>query len=258
MLSELQTMRNEMLQDVDFVSIFNNLNESISDKFVFFNHGYYPNISKEKDIFATAKNLYLYMYEKSNLHTEISSVLEIGCGRGGGSAFLKERFPKIKYDACDLNQKNIDFCKEHHPKEINYKVCDAQQLDYPENKYDLILNIESCHGYSDIPNFLSSVEKSLKPNGVLCLADIFSRFEYEYVMECFNNSNLELLSLEEITKNVIDSLEDIIRKLNHDKVDLTSKDVSKLLHISSDQLRKYIEETQKYYCFMFRKSENGK
>jgi ubiquinone/menaquinone biosynthesis C-methylase UbiE len=138
----------------------------------FMNHGYSPayNFLKEKDLkFKNQISLYLSLFD--DLDVKNKSILEVGCGRGGGINSLKEYFNFSKISACDFNKNNIDSCKTNHSKDIEFKVSNAEKLDYEDNEFDIVINVESSHCYKNFEMFFKEVNRVLKPNGLFLYTD---------------------------------------------------------------------------------------
>jgi ubiquinone/menaquinone biosynthesis C-methylase UbiE len=99
-------------------------------------------------------------------------VLEVGCGRGGGATFVFDRFGPRTMTAVDLSEKAMAHCRAVRGRPgLTFATADAQDLPMPDGSFDVVLNVESCHCYADIPRFLSEVHRVLRPGGLLLLAD---------------------------------------------------------------------------------------
>jgi len=62
------------------------------------------------------------------------SVLDIGCGDGRFTSFLKD----FDYLGVDISQKNIDVCKKNHPK-TRFECADLTKWD-TKKKYDVVFS----------------------------------------------------------------------------------------------------------------------
>lgn len=105
------------------------------------------------------------------------SILDIGCGAGRTSYFLRN-FTK-KYMGIDYSESMIDYCKAQYPK-LNFSHCDARDLSqFNDNSYDFILF--SYNGIDYISNedrerVLSEISRVLKNDGVF----VFSTHNRNY------------------------------------------------------------------------------
>jgi len=99
-------------------------------------------------------------------------VLEVGCGRGEGSAFVFERFRPRSLTGVDLARAAIRHCRRTHDRPgLRFIAGDAENLPFPDASFDVVLNVESSHCYPHMANFLSEVRRVLKPGGLLLYAD---------------------------------------------------------------------------------------
>src|SRR5260370_13744350 len=91
---------------------------------------------------------------------------------------------------------------------LEYRQGDAEALPFGVETFDLVLNVESAHCYASIPRFLAEVHRVLRPGGELLFAGFVSRQNGAFVglQGIFATSPLALVSLDEITDNVVASL----------------------------------------------------
>ena len=74
----------------------------------YLNHGYYPpykNLFDYHKIFKHQASLYLHLFD--DIDTKNKSLLEIGCGRGGGINLLSKMYDFKNIEACDLTESSI-------------------------------------------------------------------------------------------------------------------------------------------------------
>jgi SAM-dependent methyltransferase len=116
----------------------------------------------------------LRLYAKVVGETDLTGkdVLEVGCGRGGGTAFVHEHFAPRSTMGLDLAHRAIEHCRRTYPLPgLRFVAGDAEELPFPDGAFDAVLNVESSHCYPDVPAFLAEVRRVLRPGGVLLLAD---------------------------------------------------------------------------------------
>jgi ubiquinone/menaquinone biosynthesis C-methylase UbiE len=68
--------------------------------------------------------------------------------------------------------------------------------------------VESSHGYGNVDTFLSEVKRVLKPGGKLLMVDFRNSVENMTIFQNqIKNSGLQQLSQDDITPNVVESIE---------------------------------------------------
>lgn len=184
----------------EIINIYNNLHKFLNKFNIvkFMNHGFYPHsniLQKEDLLFKYEATLYLELLK--NIKTSNLILLDIGCGRGGGLNILKKYFKFKKIFGCDINPMAIQYCKKNY-KDIDFKITDSEKLDYKNESFDIITNVESFHCYDSKENFFSEAYRVLKKNGNLLMTDIDLNFT---INKSFKNY-FKLNSLIDITPNV--------------------------------------------------------
>ncbi|MBK7407267.1 MAG: methyltransferase domain-containing protein [Saprospirales bacterium] len=135
-------------------------------------------------------------------------VLEVGSGRGGGGNYLYHSLNPASYTGMDCARVAIDFSRQHyHGAHLEFEVGDAERLPFEGEKFDIVLNIESSRHYGSFPTFLSEVNRVLRPGGKLLLADMRMDAEVDGFRAALQQSGMSLLSEEDITQNVLISLD---------------------------------------------------
>ncbi|MDB6069581.1 MAG: Phthiotriol/phenolphthiotriol dimycocerosates methyltransferase [Verrucomicrobiales bacterium] len=100
-------------------------------------------------------------------------VLEVGSGRGGGAAFLTRYLEPARFTGVDFSAEAVAFCaSRHHLGSLLFKQGDAEALPFPDNSFDVVLNVESSHCYGSISKFFAEVTRVLRPGGMFLYADL--------------------------------------------------------------------------------------
>jgi ubiquinone/menaquinone biosynthesis C-methylase UbiE len=235
---------NEFLRDV--VEEYNKVNLLLGKSNIsFMNHGYSPSseiISEDDFIFKNQISLYLNMF--SGIDYKGKTILEVGCGRGGGISAIKKYLDIDKLFACDINKLNIEYCKNNHDKSIEFKVSDAHKLEYPNSFFDILISVESSHCYHEPKSFFSEVSRVLKPGGIFLYTDCgknIKRFSTEASM--FTD-----LQKEDITKNVRQSCLEDYEKWKLLILDEGIKE--KFTRIAFSQAEEYGKESEMYLKYI--------
>ncbi len=146
----------------------------------------------------------LYHHVGMQVNFSGKDVLEVSCGHGGGASYLSRYQKPAKYVGLDLNEKGIEFCKQRHQlPNLEFVQGDAQQLPFPDESFDVVVNIEASHCYPNFPKFLSEVARVLRPGGFFLYADF--RFsdgikDWEVALEAVP---LKLMQMRDIRHEVL-------------------------------------------------------
>lgn len=189
---------------------------------VFMNYGY-ANLHSDAEAIALKvadeKNRYciqLYHHVAGAIDLNGLDVLEIGCGRGGGSSYIMRYLQPKSMISVDLADKAIEFCNKHHTLPgLSFMHADAESLPFADNTFDAILNVEASPGYGHMEHFVSEVSRLLRPNGHFLFADFRGKDKVDTLRKQLVSSGLKLLKEVKIGPNVLKALDlDNERKLS--------------------------------------------
>jgi ubiquinone/menaquinone biosynthesis C-methylase UbiE len=180
----------------------------------FMNYGYTPtqnepplDLPNDPKIQKYSLQMYHYLASKADLQGK--QVLEIGSGRGGGAKHIASYFKPASYIGLDIASSAVELANRiHHVAGLRFMEGSAEKIPLPDNSVDIVLNVESCHGYGCVDTFLKEVKRVLKPRGQLLMVDFRNSPENMKIFEDqIKNSGLTQLSKEDITSNVVQSIE---------------------------------------------------
>jgi len=104
-------------------------------------------------------------------------ILDAGCGVGGTSIYLGEKYPNVQFIGLTISQGQVEmgkqFIKEKQIKNVKIIQEDYNKTKFPNNYFDSVFAIEST-GYSEnIKDFLCEMNRILKSGGKLIVLDGF-------------------------------------------------------------------------------------
>jgi SAM-dependent methyltransferase len=148
-------------------------------------------------------------------------VLEVGCGRGGGTAFVFERFGPRSVTGLDLAHRAVDRCRQRYGRPgLSFVAGDAEQLPFADGAFDAVLSVESSHCYADPSRFWREAHRVLRPGGRLLLADLrnthlsadsetalFARDDVAGLRDQLAAAGFRTVEEQDITANVVRALE---------------------------------------------------
>jgi len=188
------------------------------DELLFMNYGFASLDSELGEIHLNEDEekyrlrIQLYHYVADSVEIKGKNILEVGCGRGGGSAYLARHLKPKSLIGVDFSQKAINFCREHHScPGLSFQHGDAESLPFEDSSFDVLINVESSYCYGHMDRFLTEVRRVLIPGGYFTYADFRGMEDIESLRTYLNNSSLKLIDKKDITPNVLKAME-----LGHD------------------------------------------
>ncbi len=181
---------------------------------IFMNYGYQSlNGDEQLGLFTPRdeENRYciqLYHHVASQVLQEGKDVLEVGSGRGGGAEYLTRYLKPKSYVGIDISSSVIAFCnKTHKQPGLSFKKGFAEKLEFPDQSFDSVVNVESARCYANIQGFFNEVYRVLKPGGHFLFADMIVKGEIDEIREKLKHSGLELVQEQNISASVVKALD---------------------------------------------------
>lgn len=104
-------------------------------------------------------------------------IIDVGCGFGATNLVLAERFVESEIVGIDLSEPLLELAREAAADanlggRIRFEIADVHQIPYPEDTFDVVLNINMVHLVEDPVSMLNEIERILVPGGHLLIADL--------------------------------------------------------------------------------------
>jgi SAM-dependent methyltransferase len=143
-------------------------------------------------------------------------VVEVGCGRGGGAAYVMRYHKPKRLVGVDLTERNLRFCGvTHRARGLTFMPGDAERLPFADDSFDAVLNVESSHCYGRMDHFLGEVRRVLRPAGAFLFADVRYSEELLVLRRQFKQSGLAIQAEQDLTPGVVRAMEqDTARRLS--------------------------------------------
>jgi SAM-dependent methyltransferase len=184
-----------------------------ADLMLFMNYGY-ADLDPAPPLVLRAEDepyrycMQLYHHVVSAVDIRGHEVLEVGCGRGGGAAFLTRYFEPRMVTGLDYSDRAIRFCAmRHRATGVRFVPGHAEHLPFDTAVFDTVLNIESSHCYPSTAGFLGEVARILRPGGHLLYADFRARTAIEHWRGQFAAAGFQIRHEQNITSNVVRALD---------------------------------------------------
>jgi ubiquinone/menaquinone biosynthesis C-methylase UbiE len=170
-----------------------------------------------------------------------STVVDVGCGIGGPSGWIFERYRPMRLvaiDFCHASVREAEGRWSKKPQRPVFLQGDAAGLPIQDASVDVIFNLESALHYSDKHAFIRECRRILKPGGVLCLGDICTRrrrlfavlgllnylptqfstharlWSPDQYVEAFGAAGLHIQRQEDVSRQSADSLRDGLAEIS--------------------------------------------
>lgn len=198
----------------------NGLYESVAEiipqpDLLFFNYGFWqPGLDDSWIAPADTRyrhHLNLVRHVLAGTALRDKTVLEIGCGRGGNCYYLSQYCEVARIVGVDVCAPNLALARKNSDLErVEFIAADAEQLPFADSCFDLILNLESSHCYSQFEKFVDEVARLLKNSGVFCFADLWNvdvlELDWPARERALKNSGLEIIAEENISEQVFQAM----------------------------------------------------
>jgi ubiquinone/menaquinone biosynthesis C-methylase UbiE len=178
----------------------------------FMNYGYEPldgshlELKPEDEPERYAAQLYHYLALEGNVKGK--DMLEVGSGRGGGASHIKRYLEPKTMVGLDLAQNAVDFANEvHHVEGLKYVQGNAEKLPFPDNSFDVAINVESCHAYGSVDIFFNEIKRVLRPGGIFLCTDIRLNEKMDMLEQQLVKSKMTMVSKKDIAPNVVKAIE---------------------------------------------------
>ena len=153
------------------------------------------------------------------------NILEVGCGRGGGASYVKRYLQPNSLIGVDFSASNINCCRQKHQlPNLHFELGDAEALQFEDNSFDAVINVESSHCYQHTDKFFAEVNRVLRPYGYFLFTDFRPKEAVENTQRQLQQAGFSVVKAENITSNVYASME-----LEHQrKVEIINKQVPQI------------------------------
>ncbi|MEK6551494.1 MAG: class I SAM-dependent methyltransferase [Pseudomonadota bacterium] len=152
--------------------------------------------------------LQLYRQVVAGLDLTGRDVLEVGSGRGGGAAWLARTGQPRRYLGVDLSDAAIVWCRQRHAlHNLEFRTGRADALPVDDESFDVVVNVESSHGYPDMAGFLAEVRRVLRTGGHFAFCDLRTPSAMNHLHARWRERGFEPVRQADITAQVLQALD---------------------------------------------------
>jgi len=109
------------------------------------------------------------------------TVLDVGCGIGGTSRYIAKRFPEASVTGITISpeqqKRATALAAERNVPNAKFELCDALDMKYEDNSFDLVWACESGEHMPDKVKYVEEMARVLKPGGRIVVATWCQREE---------------------------------------------------------------------------------
>lgn len=186
----------------------------IRDEWTFMNYGYAPLDGDGSSIVLNEVDeqdrYYAQLYHRVACGAELSGkdVLEVGSGRGGGASYMARYLKPASMTGLDFSLSAVKLCRSIHKDDrLSFVQGDAEHLPFENEKFDVVINVESSHCYGRPEVFFGEVARVLKPGGRFLFADFRPNTALEELRSQLSQAGFEIECEEDITPNVLRAMD---------------------------------------------------
>ena len=238
-------------------------NRDKNAEILFMNYGYSDdnqqvNLKSEDE--NNRYSIQLYHHLITEVDIENKDILEVGCGRGGGLAYIVKNFKPSTAKGIDLDKGAVKFCNKHYPlKGLSFTKGDAQNLPVEDNSYDVIINVESSHRYPEFHLFLNEVKRILRSGGYFLYADFRYDWEMNELIKQIEQSGFKIIKEQIITRKIVKALELDDKRRRELVKKLVPGFISKMAlnfagTVGSETYNQFDSGKYEYYSYILRKN----
>jgi ubiquinone/menaquinone biosynthesis C-methylase UbiE len=179
-----------------------------------------------------------------NIKNSKESILDFGCGRGGGISFYKNFYNFDYAVGLDLNFNHIRDAKKHEPN-VTFDLSTYKNLPISSNSIDIVTCLESIGYYREVELFIDEIFRITKNNPKVIISTNGKEDFFKTLIEKFEFAGFKILKNRDITNNV--SMGVAISKTKFLNIS------NKIYTILSNDEKKYVARNNSYRILVFTK-----
>jgi SAM-dependent methyltransferase len=150
----------------------------------------------------------LYHLVATQVDLEGKKALEVSCGHGGGASYLTRTLHPASYTGLDFNPDGVAYCKKTHKLPgLDFVHGNAEDLPFPDESFDAVINVEASHAYPQLSRFLAEAARDLRPGGHFLYTDFRGASEFHGWEAALAEMPLRQVSARVINDGVLRSLD---------------------------------------------------
>lgn len=190
--------------------------------------------AKEYDKYAHVQKIMGDKLVSMTSNTNISSILEIGCGTGYVTRQICLKYPSATIDALDIAPGMIEHAKgKIKSPNVNFICGDCENISF-EKKYDLIISNATFQWFNDFKNTVDKLYDLLTPKGHIIFSTFGEGTFYE-LRQAFTKASLKLKKEKISPSQIFLSKDELKEKLKRN------------IHIAESNQLEYFEDCNEFF-----------
>ncbi len=125
------------------------------------------------------------------------TLLDVGCGDGLDDELMLKYFKRI--EGIDINENPA--WNEHRRENLILKKADAENLDYPDNSFDTVIEKDVLHHVSDPEKALKEMTRIAKKRIILIEANRYNPLFYIFLTLMWKHNHFRQKRFKELVKS---------------------------------------------------------
>lgn len=135
-------------------------------------------------------------------------VLEVGCGRGGGAAYIAKYLDPRRVLGVDFCATSTVFANRYWKRpRLHFSPGNAERLRHSNESFDVLVNIESSHCYVHMDRFVAHAYRILRPDGHFLFADFRPANQIDELLTELQKPGFQLIEKENLNEGVLLALD---------------------------------------------------
>ncbi len=205
--------------------------------------------------------LQLYHRVVTAVDVRDKEVLEVGCGRGGGAAYIAKYLDPRRVLGVDFCATSTVFANRYWKRpRLHFSPGNAERLRHSNESFDVLVNVESSHCYVHMDRFVAHAYRILRPGGHFLVADFRRASQLDELRAELQKPGFLLVEEENLNEGVLLALDaDDARKREfiEEKVDERRKPMFEMFAavIDSPMYKAFKSDESTYMRYVLKKPQ---